>query len=69
VKSHQVAKILLENPDVPVVVKKPAASPFHRSGEWCEISSIGFSNCGQFIDANGEFGNDYNSGRECVEIK
>jgi hypothetical protein len=69
VTSHQVAKILLANPDAPVVVKKPAASPFHRSGQWCEVSSITFSNYGQFIDSNGGFGDDYNSGRECVEIK
>jgi hypothetical protein len=61
VKSHQVAKILLENPDAPVVVQ--------WLGEWREICSIVFSNCGQFIDVNGERGDDYNSARECVEIK
>jgi hypothetical protein len=68
-RSHEVAKILLENPDAPVVVKKPATNPFHRSGEWCEVCSITFSNCGQFVDSDGKYGNDYNSGRECVEIK
>lgn len=65
--SHQVAKILLENPDAPVIVQKPAPHPFDYS--WVEITSITFTNCGLFVDSNLSLGDDYNSRRECVEIK
>ena len=65
--SHQVAKILLENPDAPVIVQKPAPQPFGFS--WVEATSITFTNCGLFVDSNLCLGDDYNSRRECVEIK
>ena len=71
--SHQVAKILLENPDAPIVCKSSRTINdkywFGGTSVLREITSITYSNYGQFIDKNGDEGNDYNSGRECVEIK
>ena len=72
-RSHQVAKIFLEAPDAPLVIKSLRTI---NDVHWCggtsvfrEVTSIIFTNCGHFIDANGDEGSDYNSGRECVEIK
>jgi hypothetical protein len=71
--SHQVAKLLLESPDAPLVLKSLRTI---NDRHWCggssvfqEATSISFTNCGQFIDANGDEGSEYNSARECVEIK
>jgi hypothetical protein len=71
--SHQIAKLLLESPDAPLVFK---SSRTINDKHWCgctsvfrEATSIGWTNCGQFIDANGDEGSDYNSARKCVEIK
>ena len=71
--SHQIAKILLEKPDAPVVFKSSRTINdkhwFGGTSVLREAISIGWTNCGHFIDANGDEGSDYNSGRECVEIK
>jgi hypothetical protein len=65
-RSHQIAKILLENPDVPLVVMTPSDDPY---AYFIEATSVTFTNCGQFIDSNGFTGEEYNSARKCVEIK
>ena len=71
--SHQVAKLLLEAPDAPLVFKSSRTINdthwFGGGGVFREATSISWTNCGQFIDANGDEGSEYNSARECVEIK
>jgi hypothetical protein len=73
VRSHEVAKILLEAPDAPLVIKSSRTINdvhwFGGTSVFREATSIIWTNCGQFIDANGDEGSDYNSARECVEIK
>ena len=66
-KSHYLAKILLSKPDVPVVVW---TQKFYDHSELREIHSVAYQNNGHFTDSSGSDGdNNYNSGRECVEIK
>ena len=71
--SHQVAKLLLEAPDAPLVSKSSRNINDYRwdggGSVFREVTSIGWTNCGHFIDANGYEGSEYNSARECVEIK
>ena len=71
--SHEVAKILLEKPNAPLVFKSSRTINdryfFGGASVLREATSISWTNCGQFIDANGDEGSEYNSARECVEIK
>jgi len=66
-KSHELAKILLEKPNCPVVIKPPDDDPYAL---WVEATSVAYTNCCHFIDYRGFDGDDgYNSNREAVEIK
>jgi hypothetical protein len=72
-RSHEVAKILLEAPDAPLVFKSLRTINDLRwdggGSVFRETTSISWTNCGHFVDANGYEGSEYNSARECVEIK
>ena len=65
-KSHAVAKILLNKPDAPLVV-----SALRVGDDYVlrEVTRIAFTNCGHFIDENGFEVEDDTCGRECIEIK
>jgi hypothetical protein len=66
-KSHELAKILLEKPNVPVVVKQPDDDPYAL---WIEATSVAYTNCCRFIDNGGFDGDDdYDASREAIEIK
>ena len=65
-KSHQLAKILLDKPNVPVVIEKLV---MHLEHKLIEVSSVAWTNHAHFMDSSGFEGDDYNSGREAIEIK
>jgi len=71
--SHEVAKILLEKPNAPLVAssRRTINDKMWMGGSAClrEVTSIAYTNSGYFIDKNGEEGDEYHAGRECVEIK
>jgi len=64
-KSHQLAKILLEKPDATVVIKPPDDDPYST---FIEASSVAWTNDGHFIAESGFTGKEYDSGRECIQI-
>jgi len=71
--THELAKMLLEKPNTVAVVQslRTTNDKYWMGGTSAlrEVSSIVWTNHKHFIDKNGDEGNDYNSGRECVEIK
>lgn len=72
--SHEVAWWLLKKPNAPLVamsLRHIDKEPMSLNGIRVlkEVTSIAYTNLGHFIDSNGKEGDDYNSGRECIEIK